>query len=56
MMQLGSTLEPFQRYGEQRYEMMKKYGFTCCDFDVSNTSTAFYTASEDELKKLLHRA
>lgn len=52
-MKLGSTLDIVRRYGDARYEMMKKYGFECCDFDISNTETAFYTSSEDELKKLV---
>lgn len=52
-MKLGSTLDIVRRYGDARYEMMKKYGFECCDFDISNTETAFYTSDEDELKKLV---
>ena len=55
MMKLGSTLELFQRYGEQRYEKMKQYGFSCIDFDTSGTGSALYTADEDELKRLLNK-
>ena len=53
MMKLGSTIDPFARYGEHRYEKMKQYGFSYLDFSLADTNSAYYTASEDEVKKML---
>ena len=52
-MKLGSTIDLFSRNGEQRYEKMKQYGFSCLDFNLANTDSAYYSASEDEVKAML---
>lgn len=35
------------------YELLKKSGFDCVDFDLSSTDTFFYTLSETEAQKLI---
>jgi sugar phosphate isomerase/epimerase len=52
-MKLGSTIDLFSRYGEQRYEKMKQYGYSHLDFNLANTDSAYYSASEDEVKAML---
>lgn len=52
-MKLSSTLDLFARYGDARYEKMKQYGYNCVDFSFADTNSAFYTASEDEVKAML---
>lgn len=53
MMRLGSTVAQFARYGEQCYEKMKQYGFDYLDFNFADTDSAYYQASEDELKAMI---
>ena len=52
-MKLGSCGSLFARYGEQRYEKMRQYGYTCLDFGLANTDSAYYQADETELRRLL---
>ena len=52
-MKLSSTIDPFARYGEHRYEKMKQYGFSYLDFNLADTNSAYYTAPEEEVKKML---
>lgn len=52
-MKLSSTVDLFARYGEHRYEKMKQYGFSYADFSLADTNSAYYTASEEEVKKML---
>ena len=38
------------RYGDDRYKKLKEHGFSCIDFNMSNTNTALYTSTKaDEL-------
>ncbi len=38
------------RYGDDRYKKLKEHGFSCINFNMSNTNTELYTSPEaDEL-------
>jgi len=43
----------FLNWGDDRYKKLKEFGFSCADFDMSNTSTVIYTADDEELKALM---
>ncbi|MBP3918479.1 MAG: sugar phosphate isomerase/epimerase [Clostridia bacterium] len=52
-MKLGITGNTFGRFGENRYQKMAEIGFRYTDFDLAGTDSAWYTADEDTLCRLV---
>ena len=53
-MKIGTEFNIFSsgycRYGDDKYKKLKEHGFSCIDFNMSNTNTALYTSPiADEL-------
>lgn len=43
----------YGRFGKDTYKKLKELGYSCTDFDMCNTNTAIYTASEEESDAML---
>ena len=49
-MKIGTEFNMFSsgycRYGDDKYKKMKEHGFSCVDFNMSNTTTKIYTSPD----------
>lgn len=49
-MKIGTEFNMFNsgycRYGDDKYKKMKEHGFSCVDFNMSNTTTKIYTSPD----------
>ena len=45
----------YGRFGDEKYKKLKEHGYDCADFDMSNTETPLYEASEEEAIKMLKK-
>ena len=43
----------YGRWGEDMYKKLKEHGYSCTDYNMSNTDTLLYTASEEEVDAFL---
>lgn len=55
-MKIGISLNPYDlrslaRYGDKKFEIIKKLGFSAVDYGTANTETELYTLSYSELEK-----
>lgn len=47
--------EGYGRWGEDTYKKLKEHGYSCSDFDMSNTESILYTSSQEEVDAILLR-
>lgn len=45
--------EGYGRWKDKTYDKLNEHGYSCTDFDMSNTETPIYTLPEEEAKELL---
>lgn len=43
----------YDRFGIEKYKIIKKHGFDCVDFDMSNTANSLYHLDEKDFEKYL---
>jgi len=43
----------YGRWGEDTYKKLKEHGFSCLDYNMSNTDTVIYTASQEKSDAML---
>ena len=54
-MKIGVYDPHYRHYGEQTYQKLKSYGFSCVDYSMANTDTALYSCGDEAFReKLLH--
>lgn len=59
-MKIGISYDPFDsgrfaRFGEKRFSIMKACGFDTLDYNLANTDSFLYTASEGEVEQFLQK-
>ena len=52
-MKLGNSCG-FEKFGDRSYEMMKKFGYDCHDFNMPDTNSELYTLPLSEAVKILN--
>ena len=56
-MKIGMIVDEkgYGRFGDDKYKKLKEHGYDCADFDMSNTETPLYGASEEEAHLMLQK-
>ena len=56
-MKIGALLKFYEsgynRYGDEKYRKIKEHGFDCVDFNIMNTETELYEATEERFTEIL---
>ena len=56
-MKIGALLKFYEsgynRYGDEKYNKIKEFGFDCVDFNIVNTETELYQADEERFVQIL---
>ena len=54
-MKIGMIVDKngYERFGDEKYIKLKAHGYDCADYNMSDTETPLYEASEEEAKAML---
>lgn len=52
-MLIGATILEYKRWGDEKYNKMREFGFDAVDYSIANTELPEYTLSDDEMEAFI---